>query len=97
MPDYSRYFTQDLLSDCDLVISWHEEDGLSPASEDVSEDTPCAAAAAAHEAADKFPPVSTNRNSEVLCTSVSLPAHQIVLFTSRHFEAQVGLVLWPDH
>lgn len=85
MPDYARYFRQDLLSDCNLIISW-------PAASGSGDDPAATAETPTCTTADE----SNNEEAPNACQSVSLPAHQIVLFNSKHFEAQVCRTAEPN-
>lgn len=81
MSEYARYFKQELLSDCDLVISW--PDTAVPPDPLGFDSTYCHAYTC--EEGEQY----EDRGHEATNGVYSFPAHQLVLNQSSHFEAQV--------
>lgn len=81
MSVYARYFKQQLLSDCNLIISWPR--AISP--HDGDESMECCSVT------DEQPEDGAVEDADIIRDSISFPAHQLVLFQSSHFEAQVLL------
>lgn len=64
MPEYARYFKQQLLSDCQLVISWPKRDDC------------CAMDCLSETKVQLGAQQELDVQAEISCGSTCLPAHQ---------------------